>query len=253
MERGTRPVSSLRQSRMNKNSLALAILVLLFGIGALWGFFALPGDAGDDAPILEALAPTTSSSTTTTQPNAPAANSANIPTWEANEVSSLEALWDSRGPVPVGLRIEALDIDAPVGAYGVDRNGQMDVPNNITEVGWYKFGAAPGESGSAVLAAHVDLRGPGRGLFWDLDTLNPGSAITVVYSDTSERTFEVVARSTYLKDELPVESLFSEEGPSVLTLITCGGGFSRSEGSYDSNVVVYAVPVETIDADGRAS
>jgi hypothetical protein len=30
-------------------------------------------------------------------------------------------------------------------------------------------------------------------------------------------------------------------------LITCGGGFSESSGSYDSNVVVYAVPIAARD------
>jgi len=32
-------------------------------------------------------------------------------------------------------------------------------------------------------------------------------------------------------------------GSPVLTLITCGGSFSESTRHYDSNVVVYAVPV----------
>jgi LPXTG-site transpeptidase (sortase) family protein len=134
-----------------------------------------------------------------------------------------------------------------VGAYGVDDNGQMDVPDNVTEVGWYKFGPSPGEPGSAVLAAHVDLAGPGRGLFYDLGHVEVGDTVVVTYEDGDERSFQVVARSTYPKLELPLDVIFSRSGDPVLTLVTCGGGFSRSTGRYDSNVVVFAIPT---DSDG---
>ena len=144
---------------------------------------------------------------------------------------------------PVGLRIEELDVDAPIDAYGVDqRTGQMDVPDNVTDVGWYKFGPSPGEPGSSVLAAHVDLAGSGPGVFFDLDKLEEGDRVTVLYEDGTESPFRVIARATYEKEELPLDVIFSREGPSVLTLITCGGGFNRDIARYDSNVVVYAVP-----------
>ena len=59
----------------------------------------------------------------------------------------------------------------------------------------------------------------------------------------------MVGRSTYLKNELPFDTIFSREGNPVLTLVTCGGGFSQSSRSYDSNVVVYAVPVDLSGGD----
>jgi sortase (surface protein transpeptidase) len=158
------------------------------------------------------------------------------------------------GPQPVGLRIEGLEVDAPVGAYGVNRRtGEMDVPDNVTEVGWYRFGAAPGDAGSAVLAAHVDLASQGPGVFFDLRRIDPGMLVVVEMDDGSERFFRVRARKTYDKDELPLDVIFAKEGPPVLTLITCGGGFNRNVGSYDSNVVVYAVPVDGPDDQGRTT
>lgn len=143
-------------------------------------------------------------------------------------------------PVPVGVRIASIGVDAPVMPYGVDGNGQMDVPDNVTDVAWYEYGPRPGEAGSAVLAAHVDLAGRGYGVFFDLRELDVGDTIIVIGADTTEYPFRVVARAAYDKDTLPLDVIFSREGPPVLTLITCGGGFSR--GRYDSNVVVYAVP-----------
>jgi hypothetical protein len=145
---------------------------------------------------------------------------------------------------PIGLRIGALDVDAPIGPYGVDNRGRMDVPDNVSEVGWYRHGPSPGGPGSAVLAAHVDLARQGPGVFFELDKLEPGEVVFVDYDDGSTQAFEVVARTIYDKKELPLDVIFAKEGPPVLTLVTCGGNFSRSARVYDSNVVVYAVPVE---------
>ena len=157
--------------------------------------------------------------------------------------AGIEHLDTAAPPAPVRIRIEAIGLDAPVAALGIDRDsGQMDVPANVSEVGWYRHGPVPGEPGSSVMAAHVDLSGPGQGLFWSLGELDPGDRIVVDYGDGTSAEFTVEARNTYLKTELPVEAIFSRGGAPVLTLVTCGGGFNTSIGRYDSNVVVYAVP-----------
>jgi sortase (surface protein transpeptidase) len=119
----------------------------------------------------------------------------------------------------------------------------MAVPRNVRDVAWYEFGPRPGEPGSAVLAAHVDLAGRGPGTFFRLRELDPGDTVEVDFADGSSRLFRVQARTVYSKADLPLDTIFAEGGASVLTLVTCGGGFDRSTGSYDSNVVVYAVPV----------
>jgi sortase (surface protein transpeptidase) len=224
--------------------IGLAVVGVILGVVAGSGFLSAPSDSGDAAAVERNLtAESESVTTTTTAPTT--TTTVPAPLWSANEISLLADLETTSGPRPERLVIDALRIDAPVGEYGVAANGQMDVPNNITEVGWYKFGPSPGEPGSAVLAAHVDLAGPGRGLFYDLGELEEGDEVSVGYDDGTTRRFRVVARTTYLKSELPLEAIFSRGGDPVLTLVTCGGGFSRSTGSYDSNVVVYAVPVDS--------
>ena len=145
--------------------------------------------------------------------------------------------------MPTSLAIAKLDVAAPVDPYGIAANGQMDVPDNVTDVGWYEYGPSPGAAGSAVLAAHVDLASQGPGVFFNLNELREGDLVTVGYNDGTTTDFRVVANTIYDKDELPLDEIFSRTGPPVLTLITCGGGFSESLRSYDSNVVVYAVPV----------
>lgn len=163
------------------------------------------------------------------------------PLWSANVLSRSP----TTTPVPVAVSIEAISVTAPIVAQGVNPdNGEMEVPDTVTEVAWYEHGPSPGEPGSAVLAAHVDLRNQGRGVFFHLDRLAQGDLVTVTYDNGATQRFQVEARVTYPKEELPLATVFSREGPAVLTLITCGGGFNSSVGSYDSNVVVYAVPVD---------
>ncbi len=228
-------------------ALGLAVIGVALAVVAAVGLLTTSSEVGDAAAVEETLTPPSDPLPTTTSPAETTITSI-APLWSPNERSLLTDL--DVTPKPERLRIDVLDIDAPVGEYGVAPSGQMDVPDNVTEAGWYKHGPSPGEPGSAVLAAHVDLRGPGRGLFYDLDELEVDDEVVVGYSDGESRRFRVVARSTYLKSELPLDVIFSREGDPVLTLITCGGGFSASEGSYDSNVVVYAVPVEGEDGAG---
>ena len=150
--------------------------------------------------------------------------------------------------LPVGLRLSSINVDAPVVPTGVNqRTGQMAVPGNVRDVAWYEFGSVPGERGSAVLAAHVDLASQGPGVFFNLRTVDEGDIVEVEFSDGTVSVFKVEARTVYQKDELPLETIFAREGAPVLTLITCGGGFSESSGSYDSNVVVFAVPIADRD------
>jgi len=225
--------------------IVLGVVGLLLALTALVGWrLTTDASSGDVEAAEQRLVPSTQVESDTPTTTAPTTDTSEVaPLWDANEESLLVDLDSGDRPTPVRLRIESLEIDAPIDAHGVDSQGRMDVPDNVTNVGWYRFGPTPGEAGSAVLAAHVDLAGPGRGLFFDLDRLEEGDRIQVVLSDERTLEFEVTAQTTYLKSELPLDLIFSREGSPVLTLVTCGGGFSRSARSYDSNVVVYAVPV----------
>ena len=142
--------------------------------------------------------------------------------------------------VPVGLALPSLGVDgAPVLPVGVEPDGEMEIPP-ADEVGWYRFGAAPGEAGSAVLAAHVAYDGV-DGVFRNLDRLRAGDEVEVVFDDGARSRWVVTEVSTHRKDALPDE-LFDRSGPERLVLITCGGQFNPSLRSYDSNVVAHAVP-----------
>lgn len=221
-----------------QKALALAAIGVVLALLSVVGYLSNLSNVGPVAAVETSLTDTSPSATTPAfTPTTAAATAA---TWAVNKTSKLSELEAAHGPTPTRLTIEALAIDAPIGAYGVDRARLMDVPDNVTEVAWYQHGPSPGEPGSAVLAAHVDLRETGPGIFYDLHELSVGDRILVSYSDGSSHEFQVAARTIYLKDALPLDVIFSRSGPPVLTLVTCGGAFNQTSRTYDSNVVVYA-------------
>jgi hypothetical protein len=67
--------------------------------------------------------------------------------------------------------------------------------------------------------------------------------IVVVTFDGSMQSYEVFELAQYGKTELPFDRVFSERGSPVVTLISRGGVFDRSAGSYEDNIVAYARPV----------
>ena len=134
----------------------------------------------------------------------------------------------------------AIDGDAVVRPVGVEADGSMAVPP-AEEVGWYRFGPAPGEPGTAVLAAHVDFDGR-PGAFFRLRDLAMGDEVVVTTADGGPSTYVVVALERVPKDELASTPAFAREGPPRLALVTCGGAFDRAARSYVDNVVAYAEP-----------
>lgn len=142
---------------------------------------------------------------------------------------------------PISLRYEAIGVvNAPIDAVGVLDSGEMEIPG-ARRVGWYEYGPAPGEQGSAVLAAHIAYDGE-RGVFRFLGDAAVGDRFTIDYDDGSSAGFEVVEIAQYAKDELPFSEVFARTGSPVVTLISCGGEFQRSLDSYQDNIVAYAVP-----------
>lgn len=145
------------------------------------------------------------------------------------------------GPKPVGLRIPGLGVDAAIDDVGVDDQQRLEVPE-VDRIGWYRFGARPGEPGATVLAGHVDFGGE-TGVFWSLAEAEVGDRVDVVLEDGSTRRYRVVDVTLYDKTELPNDELFRESGGEAVHLITCGGTFDRIQRSYRGNVVVTAVPL----------
>jgi sortase (surface protein transpeptidase) len=144
------------------------------------------------------------------------------------------------GEIPERLRISAIGVDAPILPVGVTA-GTTEIPADVHEVGWYRFGGRPGRSGSTLLVAHVSSGTQGPGVFFRLRDLQPGDEVLVDMRDGLSSAFRVIARWSFAKEALP-DRLFGRTGPAMLALVTCGGPYSEATGRYEDNIVVYAVP-----------
>jgi LPXTG-site transpeptidase (sortase) family protein len=162
----------------------------------------------------------------------------------ASAAPSAAAAEPAATAAPVRIRVGDIAVDAPVVPVGVDPAGQMEVPVDVSTVGWYRFGPGPGAAaGSSVLSGHVDDRVQGRGAFYALTDLAEGDRVEVDLADGGVVAYEVTRVERIDKDQLPVDQLFARDGAPVLTLVTCGGEFDSARRSYRLNVVVTAEPV----------
>jgi sortase (surface protein transpeptidase) len=140
---------------------------------------------------------------------------------------------------PVSLTIPAIGVKTSLVRLGLQANGTLQVPGSTTVAGWYTGSPRPGAAGSAVIAGHVDSR-YGPGIFFWLRTMRPGERIYVKRADGTLAVFTVTGVRTYPKDQFPTAAVYGPAPDAELRLITCGGLFDQSVGSYLSNVVVFA-------------
>jgi sortase (surface protein transpeptidase) len=142
-------------------------------------------------------------------------------------------------PVPVRLRIPAIGVDAPVEVVGIAADGSMAAPQSWGDVGWYEYGALPGQLGNATLVGHLDST-TGPAVFWHLGSLTSGNALFVVMSDGSLLSFTVHEQDRYPYNDAPYERLFGPATTANLNLITCAGAWDAQQHNYLQRTVVYA-------------
>lgn len=218
--------------RMSATSL-LAGALLLAGPPLVWQASLPAAQAGDTAAL---------TSGPLDQP-APATGPDRGDLSAADDDAGAAAAPAAEPGVPVRVRAGAIGLDAPIDAVGLEDDGTMEIPDAVDRVGWYEPGVRPGQDGSAVLAGHVDSRTEGQGALFELRRLEPGDVLHLTDDAGAVQRFDVVARTTHPRDELPIDELFRWEGPRQLQIITCGGAFDPAAGGYADNVVITAVPV----------
>ncbi|WP_409332770.1 class F sortase [Trujillonella humicola] len=211
-------------------------LAVAIGVPVTWQLTREPAAAG--APVEQVLSASTPSAPAEPPPPAPA-DPGRLPPVAARDAAPTEA---PAAPAPVRLAVPGLGVDAPLDPVGVADDGQMELPADVSRVGWYRFGPAPGAPGSAVLAGHVDDAEQGLGALAPLREADVGDQVLVTDATGSATSWRVVAREVITKQELPLDQLFARGGPPRLVVVTCGGPFLPEYRSYRDNVVVVAEP-----------
>lgn len=175
----------------------------------------------------------------------------------------------SRAPL-ARIVIPKLAVDAPLLELGVvparvvydklgiggstDDTSMMDIPDRPDDVGVYSSitGGHPGHPGNTVFSGHVNLCNPQgkctQGVFAGLKNLTDGDTVQVQLDDGIEYSYRVIRNWLVKGDNAPVGEIIGppppEEGPEVITLITCGGELFTVSGRhrlYTDRVIVRAV------------
>ena len=140
---------------------------------------------------------------------------------------------------PVRVQIPALEVDSNVIDLGLQPNGEMEVPPDAKDTGWFTESPFPGDVGPSVLAAHVDWKGE-DGPFKRLHELKQGDEVIVEGEAGGMTRFVVDRVETHSKDAFPSESVYGDTPGPELRLITCTGRFDPGERSYQDNLIVFA-------------
>ncbi len=146
-------------------------------------------------------------------------------------------------PRPVEVQVAAVGIRMPVVPKGVRTNGEMALPPRPDRLGWYRYGPAPTERGSTVLAGHVDSGRYGIGPLARLRAVDVGDRLVVRLVDGSVLRYRTVGVRVVDKQSRALRSAFATTGPPRLRIVTCGGEFDPDRGGYQDNVVLTAEPV----------
>ena len=230
---------------------ATAALVggLLLAIVAPGGWLLQGGGEQPDvfgAAAAQSLRVPTSAPATPTAPAPPAPGTGAVgpalpaPTSAPTTSARLADVVDPRDP-PAQVRFAGRA--APVDPVGLDAARQVVVPEDVRRAGWYAPGPQPGDrAGSAVLVGHADDADQGLGTFAGLRELEAGDEVVVRTASGRELAYTVVSFERFAKAEVPMDRLFTTQGPHRLVLVSCGGAFDPVRRTYADNVVVTAVP-----------
>lgn len=140
---------------------------------------------------------------------------------------------------PQTLTIPKINVEAKVEEVGEDKEGKMDVPKGVFNVGWYNLGYKPGERGSAVFAGHLDTVTGAPAVFYYIRNLSPGDEVIVTDQEGKKRVFEVTKVQSYPFNQVPLDLVFGPSDKPKLNLITCVGTWDVGTRNYSERLVVY--------------
>jgi LPXTG-site transpeptidase (sortase) family protein len=140
---------------------------------------------------------------------------------------------------PRTLSIPSVGINARVTPVGLTKEGNMGVPASFDDVGWFKYGPLPGQSGNAVMDGHLD-NGKGKpGVFYNLDKVRMGDFV-YVDNDNGETVQFRVTRVQLIDYNTTITSeIFGETDGQHLNLITCDGMWIPEQKTYSERLVVF--------------
>lgn len=140
---------------------------------------------------------------------------------------------------PSLLIIPSLKLRAPFELLGLNADHTIAVPKNDMSVGWFVYGAKPGEIGTSVVVGHLNSL-KGRAIFANLNKIKPGDEILIQRMDKSVVVYSVDSISKFSQQNFPTETIYGSKSYPAIRLITCSGVYNKKIGRYSENLVVFA-------------
>ncbi|MGW1930598.1 class F sortase [Streptomyces sp. NPDC001919] len=173
-----------------------------------------------------------------TAPSGPAVPGASEATPGADATSSSPAMPRS---APTRLVIPKIGVNAPFTDLEIGPSGALNPPpaDDTNLVGWHAAGVSPGETGTALVAGHLDTA-TAPAVFARLGELVAGDTFQVRRSDGSTAVFRVDSVESFDKDDFPDDRVYEDTPRALVRLITCAGAYDRTAKDYTENLVVFA-------------
>jgi hypothetical protein len=148
-------------------------------------------------------------------------------------------------PSSITLSRDGMTATAMVDVIDTGPTGELTLPADPGQVGWWQSGALAGDAyGSVVLAGHIDSKDRGLGFFARLLGVRPGDEVSLTGGGYQQR-YRVTETRDVPKASLATSTdTFSSTVAGRLVLLTCTGTWSPAT-HYPENLVVTAEPIGT--------
>jgi sortase (surface protein transpeptidase) len=217
-------------------------------IGAVLVWVALARPSTSDPTVVD-TAPNGHSTPSTSAPTPEASPERPTPRGDQSDVRDQITGLVLPESHPVAVSIPKLGVRSRLIDLGLDSDGEMEVPEDPADAGWFSGGPTPGALGPAVIAGHVTWdRTPG--VFHRLGTMRRGDRVTVTRTDGKTAVFTVTRVAQFSKSRFPSRAVYGPIDHAGLRLITCGGTYDAARHKYLDNVVVFA-KLEAVRGRGR--
>lgn len=228
------PQTGPRHILIKTRYVAIFIILLLtgvfFGRVAIWEDQYLSAKEGSERSVVE-------------NNDSTAESDDGIDTTEPSEVEIAE--YHVSPHLPRYLTIRSLGIyNSRVEQSGIGANGEMSVPYNTWNTGWYINSDLPGKiGGTAVIDGHS---GDSHCIFNNLPRIQPGAEIVIEMGDEKTKYTYVVTSITTKQigaeaNAYMETALARKPGVAQLTLITCTGDWWQQSRTYSHRLFVHAV------------
>ena len=142
--------------------------------------------------------------------------------------------------LPRYLIVPKLNIDARIISVGTNSQGAISTPNNVFDTAWHNQSSLPGQSGAMVIDGHISSWTT-KGVFYSLNTLEPGDIIKLERGDGVIYNYKVVKTQIYSSENIDMSRVLSPVNPGSpgLNLISCFGDVIAGTNEFNERIVVF--------------